>query len=58
MDKENVTCYTQWNSTQPEKKTERVPFATTYMDLEILILNEANLTKTDKCHMISLICGI
>ena len=32
----------QWNVTQPLKKNENVPFATSCMDLEIVILNEVN----------------
>ena len=30
-------------------------FIATWMDLEIVILNEISQTETDKCHMISLI---
>ena len=40
------------------KKNEVMPFAATWMDLEIVILNEVNQTQKDKYHMISLICGI
>ena len=39
------------------KKNEIMPFATTWMQLEITILSEANQKKT-KYHMISLVCGI
>ena len=35
-------AYIQWNVTQPLKKDEIMPFATTCMDLEIVILNEVN----------------
>ena len=40
------------------KKTEIMPFAATWMDLEIIILSEVSQKEKDKYHMISLICGI
>ena len=40
------------------KKNEIMPFAATWMDLDIIILNEVSQTEKDKYHMISLICGI
>ena len=35
-----------------------MPFAATWMDLEIVILSEVSQTEKDEYHMISLICGI
>ena len=43
----------KWHITQPSKKNEIMPFAATWMDLEIIILSKS---KTN--HMILLICGI
>ena len=40
------------------KKNKIMPFAATWMDLEILILSEVSQKEKDKYHMISLICGI
>ena len=40
------------------KKNEILPFAATWMDLEIIILSEVNQKEKDKYHMISLIRGI
>ena len=40
------------------KKNEIMPFAATWMDLEIIILSEVSQTEKDKYYMISLICGI
>ena len=33
-------------------------FAATWMDLDIIILNEVSPTDKDKYHMIPIICGI
>ena len=40
------------------KKNKVMPFAATWMDLEIVKLSEVSQTQKDKYHMISLICGI
>ena len=40
------------------KKNKIMPFAATWMDLEIIILSEVGQTEKDKYHMISFICGI
>ena len=38
------------------KKNEVVPFAATWMDLEMIILSEVSQKEKDKYHMISLAC--
>ena len=40
------------------KKNEIMPFAATWMELEICIPNEVIQKEKDKYHMITLICGI
>ena len=45
--------YTQWKTTQPQKKNEIMPFAATWMELETLILSEVSQKEKDKYHMIS-----
>ena len=40
------------------EKHEIMPFAATWMDLDIIILSEVSQTEKDKYHMISFICGI
>ena len=40
------------------KKNEIMPFAATWMELDIIILSEVSHTEKDKYHMIFLICGI
>ena len=40
------------------KKNKIMPFAATWMQLEMIILSEVSQKEKDKYHMISLICGI
>ena len=40
------------------EKNEIMPFAATWMDLEIIILSEVSQKEKDKYHMIPLIYGI
>ena len=40
------------------KKNEIMSFATTWMDLEIVILSKVSQPEKDKYHMISLMCVI
>ena len=40
------------------KKNEIMPFAATWMQLEIIILSEVSQKEKDTYHMISLTCGI
>ena len=58
MDKEDVVHIYTMKHYLAIKKNELMPFATTWMDLEIIILNEVNQTEKNKYHMISLTCGI
>ena len=40
------------------KKKERMPFAATWMDLEMTILSKVSHSEKDKYHVISLVCRI
>ena len=54
MDKEDVVQI--YNGILISNKI--MPFAATWMDLDIIILIEVCQKEKDKYHMISLICGI
>ena len=57
MDKEDVYIYTvEYYSAI--KKNKIMPFAATWMQLEIIILTEVSQKEKDKYHMLSLIRGI
>ena len=57
MDKEDVV-HIYNGILLSHKKNKIMPFAATWMDLEIFIPNEVSQTEKDKYHMISLVCGI
>ena len=40
------------------KNNEMIPFAASWMDLEIIILSEVRLTEKNKYPMILLVCSI
>ena len=40
------------------EKNEIMPHTASWIDLEIIILNEVSQKEKDKYHMVSLICGI
>ena len=57
MDKEDV-IHIYNGILLSHKKNEMMPFAATWLQLEMIILSEVNQTEKDKYHVISLICGI
>ena len=50
--------HAQWNTTQPLKKSQTMPFTAACMQLEILILSEVTQQEKDKNSIISLTSGI
>ena len=57
MNKEDVV-YIPNRILLSHKKNEPMPFAVTWVDLEIIILNEVSQEEEDKYHVISLMFGI
>ena len=54
----NMWCIGTMEYYSAIKRKKILLFATTWMDLEGIILNEVSQTEKDNYHMISLICGI
>ena len=52
----NCGTFTQWNSMQPRERGAPT-FATTWMELERIMLSEINQAVKDEYHMISPIDG-
>ena len=40
--------YTQWNTTQPLKKNEIMPFAIAWMDVEMILISKVSQTEKEK----------
>ena len=57
MDKQSVVHVHNGIILSHKKRIKRLPFATTWVDLEIIILREVSQTEKDK-YMILLKCGI
>ena len=58
MNKEDVVYKYTVEYYSAIKRNDIMPFAATWLDLEIIILSEVSQKEKDKHHMISLICGI
>ena len=59
MDKEVVVCvYLHTMEYYSAIKNETLPLATTWMELECVMLSKISQSEKDRYHMISLICGI
>ena len=58
MDKEDVVYIYRVEYYSAVKKNEILPFAATWIDLQIIILSEVSQKEKDNYHTISLICGI
>ena len=60
MDKEDMHTHTHTHTDYYSaiQKNEILPFATTWMDLQAIMLSEISQIEKNKYYMISLICGI
>ena len=53
MDKENIVCVYTMEHYSPIKKNKIMPFAATWMELEIIILSEISQKEKENYHTIS-----
>ena len=58
MDKEDVVHVYNGIYYSAIKNKAIMPFAATWMGIEIIILSEVSQKEKDKCHIVSIICGI
>ena len=58
MDTEDIVYVHTMEYYSAVKKNEIMSYATTWMNLEIIILSEVRHTEKNKCHMLSLTSGI
>ena len=54
MEEEDVVYIHMMDYYSAMKKKERMPFAATWLELEIMILSEVSQTEKDKYHILSL----
>lgn len=58
MDKENVVYIIHTIEYYSALKMKTLPFATTWMKLEDIMLNEISQVQKDKCYVVLLLSGI
>jgi hypothetical protein len=58
MNKETWYILTKWTTTQASKKKEILPFETTQMNVECIMLREVSQAQRDKFHMASLMWNL
>ena len=58
MEKDVVHTYTKILRAHEKNKNEILPFVTTWMDLEGIVLSEVGQKEKDTYCKVSLICGI
>ena len=58
MDKEDVVCVHTTEYYSAIRKNEILPLATTWMDLEVIMLSEMSHIEKDRYHFFPFFCGI